>query len=56
MISTSMQTAIDKILHSPAQSCTKEEAKKNLQACGILNEDGTVAERYKDIIIKKECK
>jgi len=30
-----------------------EEAKKTLIGCGIMTEDGEIAEAYKDIIVKK---
>ena len=53
MTSPDMQRAIDKILSEPPRQYTKEEAKKNLIACGILTKDGNIAERYRDIIVKK---
>lgn len=31
-----------------------EEAKKVLIGCGVMTEDGEIAEAYKDIIVKKE--
>lgn len=53
MTSVAMQSAIDTFLTAPIKKVSKEEAKKNLIACGILNKDGTIAECYKDIIVKK---
>ena len=52
MTSASMQDAIDKILKDPLEKPTREEAKRNLQACGILDKNGNIAEAYKKIIVK----
>lgn len=54
MVDKKFQEAIDRILNDPPRSKTKEDAKQSLIACGILNEDGTIADAYKDIIKKKE--
>lgn len=54
MVDKKFQEAIDRILNDPPRSKTKEEAKQSLIACGILNEDGSIADAYKDIIKKKE--
>lgn len=55
MTSASMQDAIDKILSAPSEKPTREEAKRNLQACGILDKNGNIAEAYKKIFVKKSA-
>ena len=56
MISASMQRAIDNIINTPAKTPTREEAREALKACGILDKNGNIAERYKNIIVEKRAK
>ena len=45
---------INKLLEEPLQMPTKQEAYDRLMACGVMTQDGEIAEAYKDIIVKKE--
>ena len=45
--------AIEKIISTPVETPTKEQAKEILRNCGILDEDYNIAEAYKDIIVEK---
>lgn len=53
MTDEKFQKAIDRILNGQTAPQTREEAMQNLIACGILTEDGSIAERYKDIFVIK---
>ena len=43
---------IEKIINTPIERPTKEQAKEILRNCGILDENYNIAEDYKDIIVK----
>ncbi len=51
---TSMANAVQSVLEAPPRSFTKAEAQELLKRYGVLNQDNTVSEEFKDIFKKKE--
>lgn len=47
------QKTIDEFLKKPIEMPTPDEARDHLIACGILNDDGTIAEQYREIVVRR---
>lgn len=52
--SRQFQQTIDEILNRPEEPVSKEQARRNLIACGILDENGDVKDAYKNLIVTEE--
>ena len=50
---STVSNVIEKIISTPVETLTKEQAKEILRGCGILDEKYNIAEDYKDIIVEK---
>lgn len=48
------QQVVDEILNGAEEPVSKEQAKRNLIACGILDENGEVKDVYKKLFVMEE--
>ena len=50
---STVSNVIEKIIITPVETPTKEQAKEILRSCGVLDENYNIAEDYRDIIVEK---